>query len=94
MGAFEIVFHTAATKDFASLVLQDQRRIKTAIETKLRTSPFSYGVPLHANLKGFYKLRVGDSRVVFRIHGETVQIFCIGLRKNVYEKMGTRVTKE
>lgn len=90
MGAFEITYRPAARKDIVSIPIQDQLRIKIAIETKLRPAPFLYGVPLHGNLKGFHKLRIGQYRIVFEVREKIIEIFCIGLRKNVYEKVEGR----
>lgn len=38
----------------------------------MMTSPQEYALPLRKNLGGYWKLRVGDYRVVFRIEGEIV----------------------
>ncbi len=65
-------------------------RIKRAIETRLATEPQSYGEPLRKTLKGYWKLRVGDYRVVFKIIENEVRIFGTIHRKKVYEKVGGR----
>jgi mRNA interferase RelE/StbE len=41
--------------------------------------------PLRKELKGYYRIRVGDFRVVFRAVGEEVWIVRIEHRKDVYE---------
>lgn len=66
-------------------------RIKQAIETKLVTEPDLYGKPLRRSLKGYYKLRVGDYRVIFRIETQKVKIFVIAHRKIVYEIISGRI---
>jgi len=40
---------------------------------------------LHQNLKGLYKLRVGDYRVMYSVHANMLIIEAIGHRRNVYE---------
>ena len=65
-------------------------RIKTAIETRLAISPHQYGKSLRKTLKGYWKLRVGDYRVVFRIAKSEVWIFGIIHRKDVYKKIKKR----
>jgi mRNA interferase RelE/StbE len=47
-------------------------------------------VPLHKNLKGYWKLRVGDYRVAVRIMESEVEILGIGHRKSDYEDIGGR----
>jgi mRNA interferase RelE/StbE len=67
-----------------------KERIKKAIEERLVTAPQEYGLPLRKTLKGYWKLRVGDYRVVFKVVESSVWILCIRHRKEVYQKMGIR----
>ncbi len=39
------------------------------------------------NLKGLWKLKVGDYRVIFRMSGKEVIIIGIGHRKDIYRKI-------
>jgi mRNA interferase RelE/StbE len=59
-------------------------RIRKAIETKLLTVPQKYGLPLRRTLKGYWKLRVVDYRIVFRVKGKEVLVLGILHRKEVY----------
>lgn len=59
-------------------------RIRKAIETKLLTAPEKYGLPLRRTLKGYWKLRAGDYRIVFRIKRKEILILGILHRKEVY----------
>jgi len=47
-------------------------------------APHEYGEPLRKTLKGYWKMRVGDYRVVFRVAGEEIVVFGICHRKDVY----------
>jgi len=47
--------------------------------------------PLRKSLRGYWKLRVGDYRVVFIIKGETVYILGIRNRKRIYEEVAGRI---
>lgn len=52
------------------------------VERKLVAKP-DYGKPLNGPLAGFYRLRVGDIRVVYRIMAaDQVQIVAIGPRRD------------
>jgi len=65
---FTLHYHPAVRAD--DLPLIDQRtkdRIGKAIEERLQTAPHDYGEPLRKSLKGYWKLRVGDYRVVFNV---------------------------
>jgi len=65
--------------------------IRKAIETRLMYAPQDYGEPLRKTLKGYWKLRVGDYRIVFKIRENIVQIIGIGHRKDIYERMFSRI---
>lgn len=60
-------------------------RILNSIETRLSGEPEKYGAPLHRSLKGYWKLRVGDWRVVFRIVKKEVWVFGVGHRRSIYD---------
>ena len=62
-----------------------RERIKKAIETRLMTEPHRYGDPLRKTLKGYWKLRVGEYRIVFKVVKDEVWILGIIHRKKVYD---------
>ncbi|HOP46489.1 MAG TPA: type II toxin-antitoxin system RelE/ParE family toxin [Desulfobacteraceae bacterium] len=79
---------------FKDLPLIDQKqkdRIRKAIEKRLLTAPHEYGEPLRKSLKGYWKLRVGDYRVVFKVIESEVWILGIRHRKSVYMDIGARM---
>lgn len=89
---FELKYHAdVKAVDIALLNEKIKKRIKTAIESRLATAPHQYGEPLRKTLKGYWKLRVGDYRVVFKIVDNEVRIVGIIHRKQVYEMIGERV---
>lgn len=79
------------TDDLPALNADIKLRIKHAIETRLSTAPHEYGAPLRKTLKGYWKLRVGDYRVIFLIEDQNVLIIGIRHRKEVYKLMEKRV---
>lgn len=54
------------------------------------TAPERYGAPLRGTLRGYWKLRVGDYRVVFRIHADEGVVLAIRHRRIVYGAAGRR----
>jgi len=40
--------------------------------------------PLHKEMKGLYKLRVGDYRVVYAVRGDSIFIEVVGHRRDIY----------
>ena len=49
-------------------------RIRKAIEMRLREAPHLYGHPLRKTLRGYWKLRIGDYRVIYRIVNKEVWV--------------------
>lgn len=89
---FEIRYHSdVKSVDISLLDEKMKTRIKNAIETRLRVAPSQYGEPLRKNLHGYWKLRVGDYRVVFKIVGNEVWILGIIHRKRVYDAIEKRL---
>ena len=66
-------------------------RIKNATEPRLTTAPHLYGEPLRKTLRGYWKLRVGDYRVIYKIVNEEVWVLGIIHRKKVYEAIEKRI---
>jgi len=90
--AFQPRYHPDVREvDLPKIDSKTKERIKKAIETRLAIRVFLYGEPLRKTLKGYWKLRVGDYRVVFKATGNEVWIFGVIHRKDVYEKIGKRL---
>ena len=88
---FTVLYHPdVRSRDIAKLNTDIRQRIKKAIENRLMVAPQEYGVPLRKTLKGYWKLRVGDYRVLFKVTGEEILVFGICHRKEVYPLMEKR----
>ena len=84
---FEIIYHPdIPRRDLPRISSDNKQRIQRSIEVKLTSAPEEFGEPLRRTLKGYWKLRVGDFRVIYKIIGKTVIILRIGHRREVYEK--------
>ena len=89
---FELRYHPdVKTIDIPLLDAKLRTRIKNAIESRLKIAPHLYGEPLRKTLRGYWKLRVGDYRVVFKIVDEEVWVLGIIHRKKVYEEIKKRL---
>lgn len=90
--AYALRYHQrVADRDVRKIPAVTRTRIARAIETRLSTTPEQYAVPLAGTLRGYWKLRVGDYRVVFRVSADAVWILAILHRREVYEAVGRRV---
>jgi len=89
---FELRYHPDVRDvDIPQLNETLKKRIKRAIEERLSISPNQYGEPLRKTLRGYWKLRVGDYRVVYKVEGNEVWVFAIINRKDVYKKIIKRI---
>jgi mRNA interferase RelE/StbE len=79
--------HLVKKEDLPKLDNTTKTRIRKAIETPLMVAPEEYGEPLRKTLKGYWKLRVVDYRVVFKVEGKEITILGIRHRRDVYEIM-------
>jgi mRNA interferase RelE/StbE len=89
---FTLHYHPAVhVEDLPLIDRRTKNRIRKAIEERLQNAPQDYGEPLRKSLKGYWKLRVGDYRVVFKVLESEVWILGIRHRKSVYRNIGARV---
>ena len=65
---------------FKAYLAELQRHLKSGQATE----PTYYGEPLRHRYKGYWKLRVGDYRVVYRVVGQEVWVYRVDHRKDVY----------
>jgi mRNA interferase RelE/StbE len=83
---YKLRYHPSVkSEDLPKLDRAIAARIRKAIETRLLAAPQEYGEPLRRTLKGYWKLRVGDYRVVFRVKGKEIFVLGIIHRKEAYE---------
>lgn len=91
-NGFTLRYHELVIKnDIPKLDAVWHKQIETAIAEKLTNNPIAFGIPLRQSLKGYWKLRVGNYRVVFKITNTTVFIIAIEHRSVVYKKILTRI---
>ena len=90
--AFTVRYHPEVNEvDLPRINVKMRKRIRRAIESRLMSAPQEYGLPLRKTLGGYWKLRVGDYRVVFNIEGDVVYVLAIRHRKKIYEEVPGRI---
>jgi mRNA interferase RelE/StbE len=88
---YKLNYHPDIKKlDLPKIDAKTKTRIEKAIKERLANHPELYGGPLQRTLKGYWKLRVGDYRVVYIVTGDVIVILGIIHRKNVYSQIETR----
>lgn len=89
---YRIVITEAAARQLKKLgVSRVQKRLLIKAIDSIASDPFR-GYALRKELKGFYKLRVGDYRIVYEVRRQTVTVVIIGVghRKGIYEALSRR----
>ena len=91
MKMYGIEYHLdVKKKDLPKIDPDIQMRIRKAIEERIMTAPDAYGLPLRKTLKGYWKIRVGDYRIVYKISGQKITVLCICHRREVYQTAARR----
>jgi len=74
-----------------------RRKIIRTIRKKLSAAPAQYGEPLRGEFKNYWKLRIEDYRVIYRIIEKEILVLVvkIGIRKDeqVYKEFFFRMKK-
>ena len=88
MKPYGVTFRPEAQKDLASLDRPVAQRILNKIKWLSENLSDAKPEALSANLKGFYKLRVGSYRAVYKLNDKQkmLTIFFVGHRREVYKR--------
>ena len=90
---FRVLLHPGVLVDLRTVPRSLRERILNAIEARLTRAPSAHGERLRKSLHGFWKLRVGDHRVVYEILGREVRVYGVMDRREIYERIGRRLAK-
>lgn len=89
MKKYSVKTSPAAEKAIKKLDLSVQKRIKKWIDDNLKEceNPRFNGKPLHGNLKGKWRYRVGDYRLIAEIHDDEILILIVDIdkRNDIYK---------
>jgi len=82
---YRIDFSPKADRQFKGLTKEVQIRLKHRIDI-LAENPFPRGVKKLSAKENFYRLRIGDYRIIYQVKGKAllVLILKLGHRKDVY----------
>ncbi len=90
-----VLYHPDVPADLRALGRAEAARIVKAIDTRLRQGePDKIGKPLRDDLAGCRRLRIGDTRIVYRVDPRAVEVLvvAVGPRRDqaVYRRAGKR----
>ncbi len=91
------IHRLVVNKDLKKIDKSDRSNIIKTIYKKLSIAPEKYGSPLRNELKGYWKLKVSEYRIIYIIEKHTIRVLVlkIGMRRNkeVYKEMLLRMRK-
>ncbi len=79
----KVLYKSSVARDLKKVDQGDRQRILVQIEEVLGSDPRS-GEALHGEFDGFFKLRVGEYRVVYAMLGDDVLVLRIRRRSKAY----------
>jgi mRNA interferase RelE/StbE len=82
---WKIIYHHDVENDLRLLGYGEARRILKAIEERIaHGEPHKIGKPLSGGLAGRRRLRVGNTRIVYKINQKDIEVYIIavGARKD------------
>ncbi len=84
-------------EDFKNIPLIQQKHILSTIQKKLSVDPQAYGKSLTGPFTGYWRLRIEDYRVIYRIVKDQVivSVIKVGIRRDdkVYQELFARLRK-
>ena len=91
-----ITYHPEVKKDFTKLGQREATAILKLIDERIALGePDKLGKPLGGALRGYRRMRTGQTRVVYRVLAAKVEILVIavGMRRDdeIYQTSGRRV---
>ena len=89
MKKWTVIYSVGFTKDFAKLDRAVQVMVRTWIGRHLLLveDPRIFGKPLTGNLKGLWRYRIGNYRIICEINDYTliIRFISIGHRREIYK---------
>lgn len=89
MDSYELRWKMSAVKELKALPKRTRERVLLAVSS-LVTEPFPPGSRKLRGSRIAYRLRVGDYRVVYAVHGSelVIEVVRLGHRREVYRDLG------
>jgi addiction module RelE/StbE family toxin len=95
---WQVKIHQAVVlEDFKKISHPDRTLILKTIYKKLSVAPEEYGKLLRGDLYGYWKLKISQYRVIYKIEKQSVHVlvFKVGMRRDeeVYRQAAVRLQK-
>lgn len=85
--AYKAIWHEETLKDLKKLDRTIAKKIVAKVKNYLIQDPAKLGTPLKGNLKGLYRYRIGEYRVIYVIDQAEKKIIILNVnhRKKIYK---------
>lgn len=83
--AWHVIYHPEVQQDLTRLGSAAAKRILDVIEERIRDGePDKLGKPLRGALAGCRRIRTGNTRIVYRVDGDAIQVLiaAVGARRD------------
>ena len=90
---YGIFFRPEAEEDLRPIGRLHQKRVLSAIESRLTVQPARYGKPLGGSLAGLRRIRVGDFRIAYQVKGAQAIVWAVMHRKEIYAALARRFSR-
>ncbi len=85
--AYNVIWHEGTLKDLKKLNRTSVKKIVAKVKNYLIQDPVKLGTPLKGNLKGLYRYRIGEYRVIYVIDQAEKKIIILKVnhRRKIYK---------
>jgi len=85
--AYNAIWHEETLKDLKKLNQTISKKIVAKVKNYLIQDPVKLGTPLKGNLKGLYRYRIGEYRVIYVIDQAEKKIIILNVnhRRKIYK---------
>jgi len=85
--AYKAIWHEETLKDLKKLDRTTAKKIVAKIKNYLTKDPVKLGLPLKGTLKGLYRYRIGDYRIIYVIDQAEKKIIILNVnhRRKIYK---------
>ncbi len=85
--AYKAIWHEGSLEDLKKFDRTIAKKIVAKVKNYLILDPAKLGIPLKGNLKGLYRYRIGEYRVIFVIDEEEKKVIILKVdhRKKIYK---------
>ncbi len=85
--AYKAIWHEGSLEDLKKFDRTIAKKIVEKVKNYLILDPAKLGIPLKGNLKGLYRYRIGEYRVIYVIDEEEKKVIILKVdhRKKIYK---------